>query len=421
VAKRRGFFAELQHQAQQAERQRQLHAATAYQARIRAQIEADRARAAAERARTAAAVGAARERELLEREAARLHVASQLAEAESRNAMLGHTYDEIDRILAATLAVDDHVDLAALTITTVGHPPFDPGGLGTPTPPMPDLVYPPAPGIAATPPAGLFGRKKHETEVERVRAEHERATQQWQAYNTTLYSAHVAELERRTMAEQARLAKLAEAHADYQEQCRQRESDAEARNQELAKLINDLAFDVESAIQEYVSIVLSKSAYPDAFPVAHEHDFDLATRELTLTVTVPTPSSIPAVKAYRYVKANDEITATALPIKAQKDRYAGAVFQTALRTLHEIFEADRGAKIHSIALTVAAETPSAATGRMESVPLVILAADRETFATFNLTNVVPSATLDHLGAAVSKSPFDLTPADTSRGVRARKQ
>jgi restriction system protein len=48
-----------------------------------------------------------------------------------------------------------------------------------------------------------------------------------------------------------------------------------------------------------------------------------------------------------------------------------------------------------------------------------VAADRETFATFDLAHVVPQATLTHLGAALSKSPFDLTPADSSAGVRVR--
>ena len=38
---------------------------------------------------------------------------------------------------------------------------------------------------------------------------------------------------------------------------------------------------------------------------------------------------------------------------------------------------------------------------------------------FDLANVVPHATLTHLGAALSKSPFDLTPADSSAGVRVR--
>jgi restriction system protein len=145
------------------------------------------------------------------------------------------------------------------------------------------------------------------------------------------------------------------------------------------------------------------------------------TRELTLAVLIPEPSAVSAVKEYKYVKAKDEISPTALPAKAQKDRYASAVWQVAVRTLHEVFEADRAGKISSIALTVGVNRVSPATGQPETVPVVAVAADRETFSSFDLGNVVPHATLTHMGAALSKSPFDLTPADTSRGVRARGQ
>src|SRR5262249_34329412 len=136
---------------------------------------------------------------------------------------------------------------------------------------------------------------------------------------------------------------------------------------------------------------------------------------------IPPPDALPAVKEYRYVRAKDEIVATPLTAKAQKDRYNSAVQQVALRNLHEGFEADRSGKIHSIALTVGVKRISPATGQPEFVPLVIVAADRETFNSFDLTGVVPAATLKHLGAAVSKAPFDLTPAETSHGVRQRSR
>ena len=165
--------------------------------------------------------------------------------------------------------------------------------------------------------------------------------------------------------------------------------------------------------------MLSNSTYPDCFPVTHTHRFDLANRELTLQVTVPEPSTVPSVKEYKYAKAKDEITSTNLTAKAQKDRYASAVWQVAVRTLHEVFEADRAGKIHSIALTVGVDRVAPATGLPETIPLVVVAADRETFNAFDLANVVPDATLAHLGAAMSKSPYDCTPAAAGRGVRAQ--
>jgi restriction system protein len=423
VGRRRGFFAELQYQVQQAEKHRRQEEAAAARARIAAQREAERASLAAERARSAARSASARERERLERESARLHVESRMAETASLNAALTQSREEIDGILAATLMVDDFVDLETLKITKVGHPPFDPGLYGIPNAMVPVPVYPPEPTYSEPPaPAGLIGAKKRHAElIALARTEYEMAHRAWHEQCSGIHAAHVRAVGRREEAERLRMEQVSALRAKYRAECQQREVEAEGRNQAVTKLINDLAFDVESAIQEYIGIVLSNSVYPEAFPVDHDYDFDLATRELRLAVTLPPPSALSSVKEYKYVKVKDEITPTVLPVRAQKDRYAGVVGQVAVRTLHEVFEADRGGKIRSIALTVGADVLAPATGLRESVPLVIVAADRETFRRFDLSNVVPQATLEHLGAATSRSPFDLVPADTSRGVRVRKQ
>ena len=116
------------------------------------------------------------------------------------------------------------------------------------------------------------------------------------------------------------------------------------------------------------------------------------------------------------MKASDEIAATPLPQREQKERYAGAVHNVALRSLHEIFEADRRGLINTISLEVGTDTTDRATGKDVYVPLVAVAAERNTFVEFDLAAVVPTATLKHLGAAVSKDPYALVPADTT-GVR----
>jgi restriction system protein len=288
---------------------------------------------------------------------------------------------------------------------------------------MPALHYPPEP-IYQEPlaPGGLFGaKKKHEDAIARAQAEHAHAYRVWEQQVTATRAAYASERSRREQAEEDRLRQLAAAETRYRDECQAREADAAARNRQISALINDLAFDVKAAIVKYVDIVLANSAYPEGFPVSHRFGFDLGTRELKLAVTVPPPSTVPVIKEYRYVRASDEITSTNLALKAQKDRYAGAVFQTAVRTLKEIFQADRNGKIHLIALTVGTDTLSPATGRPETVPFVIAAADRATFGQFDLANIVPQATLEHLGAAISRSPFDLKPADGSRGVRVRGQ
>jgi len=422
VAKR-SFFAEMNHLAQQADKQRRQQQAANYRAHAQAEREAERSRKAVERARLAASRASVADQKAAEREAERLHIEYMLADVASQNSDLARIYGEIDGLLAWTLTVDDYIDPESLK-TTAKHPPFDPGVLGTPTPAMPELTYAPEPAyVEPSGPSALGaafgGKKRHQEAVEQARSEYEAARLQWHEEATALHAAYVAAQARREEIERQRLASLAAAELAYHDECRQREDEATAHNQELTKFINELAFDVESAIQEYVGIVLSNSVYPDSFPVSHDYRFSLDTRELTLTATVPMPGTIPAVKEYRYTKAKDEVSGTALPVKAQKERFASAVWQVAVRTLHEVFEADRAGKVHSIALTVGVDRIAPATGKPETVPLVIVATDRKTFSSFDLENVVPQATLAHLGAAMSKSPFDVTPADTTRGVRAR--
>ncbi|MCM2417899.1 hypothetical protein [Streptomyces sp. RKAG293] len=416
----------MNYQTQQAEKRRRQQDAAAHRAHLAAQRETERAKKSYERAQATAARASAADKKAAEREVARLQLESRLAEVESLNTDLARDLADIDGLLAWTLDIDDYVDLESLKISKVKHPPFEPGGLALPSPAAIEPKHTPEPVYQEpTAPSGLSavlgGKKRHQQAVEAARVAFENAHSEWERVRHALHKIYVTELARREKMEAKRVAELSAAEEKYEQECKKRELEASSHNAELTKLINDLAFDVESAIQDYVSIVLSNSLYPEVFPVEHDHAFNLGSRELTLAVSVPDPSTVPSVKGYRYVKARDEITSTDLPIREKKDRYANAVWQVAVRSLHEVFEADRAGKIHSIALTVGVNTIDPGTGRPATVPLVVVAADRETFNGFDLARVVPQATLQHLGAALSKAPFDLVPADTSRGIRVRGQ
>ncbi len=213
-----------------------------------------------------------------------------------------------------------------------------------------------------------------------------------------------------------RLEQLKAAHASFAQECEAREEEAAENNRRLDELITNLGYGTAEAVQEYVAIVLSNSAYPVDFQVTHQFEFDPSSAELRLSVAVPGPEAIPDIKAFKYTKASDEITWTALSQKECRDRYASAVHQVALRSFHEIFESDRRALIRTISLDVGASTVDPATGRRAYIPLVVAAAERDAFLQFNLSAVVPALTLDRLGAAVSQNPHGLIAVERA-GVR----
>ncbi|MGO8873434.1 MAG: hypothetical protein ACLQPH_18925 [Acidimicrobiales bacterium] len=419
---KRGFLAELQHQNQVAARKRQQAANQAARNQAAAQRRSEQAARDAERARVQNARATAADKKRSEQEAQRLHVEAMQADADSLNAKLASDYHDIDSLLEATLSAEVFVDLETLRVIAE-HPPFSAPGLEEPLAPPQPVVAPPEPRFTEpSGPTGLgsvFGKKHHAEEVAKARAEFEVLHQQWQIEAGKVPAIQLQQMQAHQLAEQERLAKLAALHEAYDAECQERVQAAEKANHTLDALITALQHDDEDAVQEYVSIVLGNSVYPESFPVAHEFGFNAALKELSLTVTIPGPSSVSDIKEYKYNKTKDEIVTTVLTQKQVRDRYAGAVEAIALRTLHEIFEADRDGRIQTISLSVGTEDVSPATGQMSRTPLVAVAADRETFGAFDLSNVVPHATLLHLKALVSKDPHGLVPIDESRGVRGK--
>lgn len=416
---RRGFFAEIQHQARVAAQQRdraERESLRLYAAAVR---EADQAKRASERAQTQLAKAVDTERKRLEKEAREAHIANMEAEVVQRNTQLEQIYSDIDSLLACTLEVDDYVELESLR-AIASHPPFDRTDLEVPIPIPSPILAPKEPLLVLPkPPSGLasfFGKKKHAEAVASAQWIYEQAMTEWRNGCRNLEAARLKAKEEHVQAEEQRVVTLEAERERYTQECAARELVVIELNKRLDELITNLGYGTTEAIQEYLSIVLSNSVYPEHFQVIHEFGFDPLTAEMQLRVLVPGPSDIPKIKLYKYTKASNEITSTALSQKECRDRYAGAIHQVALRSFHEVFECDRRGLIKTIALEVGAETIDPATGQQIYVPFVIAGAERESFLAFDLSAVVPALTLGRLGAAVSKNPFDLVAAE-SAGVR----
>ncbi|MET9288200.1 hypothetical protein [Nocardia beijingensis] len=373
-----------------------------------------------QRAAAAAMRASAAERAAAERAARLAHIAAREAEVEEKNAQLAATHDAIDHLLDATLEVDDWVDLESLRETATDLP-FDRPELLTPSPApryhtLPDhpIFVPPAQPTGLG--GALGGNRRYATQLEAAQREYLNAVQQWQLTLARTCAANAELRAQWRQHEASRVAELGDARRRLEQASSVRRRQLEESNARLDRLIAGLRERRPDAMEEYVGIVLANSVYPEQFEVSYEHSFDASDHELRVTVLVPHPGTFPTSKAFRYNKTTDEITTTTLPAAEVKRRYASAIAQTALRTVHEVFEADREEIIDSIALTVAVDTVDAATGHDTRIDLVRLATDRADFLSIDLARVEPAATLAHLAAAVSKNPYGLAPL-ANHGVR----
>jgi restriction system protein len=383
--------------------------------------EAERAHREYERAVEAAERAASRDRIAAAAAAARAHKEAQKATAESRTAQAVDDFEQIDSLLAATLDVDDYVDIDSLK-QTVKHPPFQRDDLRTRVPKPPMTAPPPEPKFVPPPaPTGmskLFKGQKYSEEHAQAEKAWTAEHAKWTQYVQHVLPKHHAKLmDEYAAAEARRVDQLSKALAEYKSQCAERERTVAEANERLETFKHALAGGDSEALAEYIGIVLSNSVYPEAFEVGYEWEFDAELQELEIAVIVPAPSDVPNIKAYKYIAASDEIRETICSQKEQRDRYNGAVAAVAIRTFHEVFESDREARIQTISLTVQTETLNPATGLDETYPLIAAAADRDEFSKFDLRNVDPAQTLAHMRSSVSKNAFALKPISTDRGVR----
>lgn len=171
----------------------------------------------------------------------------------------------------------------------------------------------------------------------------------------------------------------------------------------------DFTNDDPETIASYFSLVLETSPYPQGFPKSHRVAFVPESRQLVVEYDLPKLTIVPTAKAYRYVKSRDAIEETARPATQARTLYAQVVAQTALRTLHELFRADREARVETIVLNCFVDTIDPATGQPARPCLITVRTSREAFEVLNLRQVDASACLRGLSAAVSRSPHELLP------------
>lgn len=363
-----------------AQRQRELErqARAQDQAVLAAAREAERARKAYERAQA-----------LDEKERKRLYLESRTAEVEAMNEELEGKNQGLESLLRATLDVDDYLDFEELK-EEPELPPFQPGALATAevAPQIESFMPPELGGVGKLVPGA---KAKHERAVAEAR-------QQYEAEKT-------AYDERERQREQA----LAEARQAHEAEVEKVKARVAAQNQEVDEFRTRFEAGDPAAIVEYFSLVLDHSSYPEEFPKKYRMAFVPESKQLVVEFELPPLAVVPQVKQHRYVRARDVIEESPRPASQVKALYSSVVAQTTIRTMHELFEADRSSKLETIVFNGYVDTIDPATGKPVSPHLVTVRASRDTFLQLDLRNVEPLACLKGLNASVSKSPSELLP------------
>lgn len=405
-------------------------AARAEAAELRA-VEASIKAVAAQEAREAksrdrAEKEAERQRQKMEREAERESHLEAAADAEAKTMEVTEAVEALQRVLAATLEVDDRIAFDSLRVHDA------PPSLSLPSLVLPEyvpdatLIDPPKPISLDTLIKSkvkpmtffekLFGRKgRYESDLASVRAKHAEAVEKHRKASERISSLRVAH---RSSYDQE-IARLTQLHAEAVEAKRKAHAEATKsfdakrlqRDAEVTELERAYMAGEPDSIVLYNEMVLANSDYPPGFPGQFRLAYSTDSRQLIIDFELPTPEIVPSIAEYRYVKSRKTTESKLRKPVDIKAIYRELVAQTALRTLHEVFEADQGGHIDVAVFSGYVNKIDETTGNDVRPYLVSVRVTKEVFMGINLARVEPQACLKNLGAQVSPQP------DEARAVR----
>ncbi|RSM67748.1 restriction endonuclease [Kibdelosporangium aridum] len=372
MARKRGFFAELEHQR----RQREL-------AERRFQAEQKRLAEQAVRERQRAEQAAKRAEAQAVREQRAQRVEDQQNLAVELTAKVKARVAELDSILIGPRLPASSFDQLRQTYKPT---PFDPGRLAIPEPPPQWEQFAPAPP----------------TVLARVlrKSSHDRATKDAQERFAEAKAKHEHDENRRL----ARIAEAKSKHAQAEASMRQ---EVDQNNAQVDQLERDVKAGVPQAVEDYFELLLEASPQPDDLPADVETAYQADARKLLIVRDLPGLDVIPETREYTYVRTRDEVTSKPRPVKEIKQRYGNLVAQVVLRTMRDAFDIHPIGIVDEVAINGHVSTRNKATGKPERPCLVSVSATREQFAEFELDELDPTECLRHLNALVSPHPWDL--------------
>jgi restriction system protein len=222
---------------------------------------------------------------------------------------------------------------------------------------------------------------------------------------------------KQTAAEASLTAKYHLASVEYEKLTAERsaalariEAEVLAHNRSIDTTKQSLEAGEPAAVKIYSELVLDNSPYPDGFPQDIRVGFVEESKQLVVDLRAPLMSDVvPEMEQFKYLKSKDTVVGTKRSDKARQALYSNAIAQVALRTLHELFEADTWEHIQVIVLNVYVITTDPGTGKVVQPYIVSIRVTRDEFVELQLASVDPMACLKRLKASVSRSVAELVP------------
>ncbi len=179
------------------------------------------------------------------------------------------------------------------------------------------------------------------------------------------------------------------------------------RNQEVQESRNSYKSGDPESVVAYAEMVLERSEYPEGFPQEFRIALVPESKELVIEYQLPPVDIVPSVSEYHHIKSRDTITEKLRKPAEVKRIYQDLVASVCLRTIWEVFEAERAGHVNIIVFNGFVHGIDSSTGEAIRPHIISVRTTRQKFAEIHLELVEKTACLRNLGAQVSRSPDEL--------------
>ncbi len=180
-------------------------------------------------------------------------------------------------------------------------------------------------------------------------------------------------------------------------------------NAEVDKRRSTYLSKAPAAIEIYCEMVLLRSSYPDFFPQTFELAFNEINGLLIVDYDLPPINDLPRIKEVKYVQSRDQLVQKELSSDEINEMYDGILYQVAIRTLHELFEADEVDALATIVFNGFVTSIDPATGREVRACLMSVQANKPVFLEINLARIDPKACFKKLKGVGSAALHSMAP------------
>jgi restriction system protein len=165
----------------------------------------------------------------------------------------------------------------------------------------------------------------------------------------------------------------------------------------------------DNSIIEYCEMVLNNSEYPDSFSKNFELEYNPDNRILILEYELPAVECFPKVKEVKYIATRKELKESYISESQINKMFDEAMYKIALRTIHELFEADVVNAIEAISFNGWVKAINKGTGKEENNCILSMQVKKSELVEIDLSNVDLKTCFKNLKGVASSKLSSLTP------------